>query len=401
MRILFLSDWAYPCDHRFLENVYAKKVANDGHEVVWTMRSDGERSNVREEYWHGCPVYVLPDDDYSPVRTVGKSLFGRLDSHLVLSSIADGRFDIVHVRNDLAMGVAATAVADRYDVPFCHQISHLKAEGLIRLAGRGHAGRLDAVKGVLGKRLRRRVASNADLILPISEAMETYLRERGYDGDMVPLLTGADVSVDPADIPEEPAREEFAFPDGGLLLYMGTMTPIRELEFLFDVLSEVRKRRDTHLLMAGGRRMENRARLKEAARARGVSESVTFTGWIEDDQLLYSAIRAADVGLSPLPPNEILRTNAPIKTLEYLTLKTPVVSSATPDQRTVLERSGGGYAVEYSVDAFADAVLGLLEDDAKRRRMGEAGRTYIRENRSFDVLAEQVLDIYERVVDEY
>lgn len=407
MRLLLLTDWEYPCDHPFLEHVYVDRFADAGHEPVWVMRDSEERARVAEREWNGTPVYVLPDRAYDPASTFLKSVAGSLSTHPV-TDIADrhGPFDIVHVRNDLSMGLVASFLKENDNVYFAHQISHLKAETLDYMA-RDHRLNLSRntrakyiIKGKMGSALRSRICSRADVVLPISDAMEEFLTEQGYQMPMVPVPTGAETTIDPGLIDPRPFVEAYDLPNEQLLLYMGSMSPIRELEFLFEVLARLRTETDAHLVMAGGRNEQYRRQLMDASEAAGVAEHVTFTGWISDDETLNQAICAADVGLSPIPPNEVLRTNAPLKVLEYLNLQTPVVATDTPDQRTVIENANGGAVVEYDAVAFATAIQQMLSSKLKRREMGRSGRRYVREHRSYERLFRLVLGIYDDLLDE-
>ncbi|WP_224333821.1 glycosyltransferase family 4 protein [Haloprofundus halobius] len=398
MKILLLADWTYPCDHQFLTNVYAENFVERGHDVTWVMRPDDpDQKRTERHTWNGSDVYVLPKTAFDPVRNYLRYRTGRITENALFSTdIEFADFEIVHVRNDLPMGLAAAHIANTHDVAFAHQISHLKAESLVEAYREGFESRAAWVKGHLGKRLRRVVADEADLLLPISEAMAEYLSRRGYNTPMEVLPTGTEVSDE---VPNGDSFEsKYSVESDHVLLYMGSMSPIRRLEFLFDVLGEVKQSHDVELFMLGGRSKERRERLKRLASEAGVSSNVTFTGWITDRDEIDAAVAAADIGLSPLPIDSVLRMNAPIKTLEYMSLATPVVASATPDQRAVLEESDAGMAVDYDVGQFSAAIEKLLSSPEQRRQMGQRGRDYVSERRNFHVLTEKVERMYESIV---
>ncbi|KTG09030.1 group 1 glycosyl transferase [Haloprofundus marisrubri] len=400
MNILLLTDWTYPCDHQFLTNVYAENFVKRGHDVTWVMRPDDPNQTCTEhQTWNHSDVYVLPTTAFNPVRNYLRYRTGRITENALFSTDIDfADFDVVHVRNDLPMGLAAAHIANTRDVAFAHQISHLKAETLVEGYHEGFENRAAWVKGHLGQRLRRTIAVNADTVLPISEAMKQYLSQSGYEMPMEVLPTGTEV-ID--EVPNgEPFREAYGLKSEYLMLYMGTLTPLRRLDFLFDVLAEVNEKHDTELVIAGGRFPENRERLQRLASQSGMSSKITFTGWISDRNELHRAVAAADVGVSPLPTDGLLRTNAPIKTLEYMSLRTPVVASATPDQQSVLDASGGGFAVNYTVPDFSVAVSKLLNSEELRRKMGSRGHSYTTEQRNFEVLTERTEKIYERMIEQ-
>lgn len=81
--------------------------------------------------------------------------------------------------------------------------------------------------------------------------------------------------------------------------------------------------------------------------------------------------------------------------LEYLLFETPVVVSNAPDQRRVVEESNGGFVVPYSIDAFVEALSKFFDlPSSERSAVGASGRAYVKHNRGFDTLTEQLLEIY-------
>lgn len=393
MRLLVLADWEYPCNEPFMREVYAKRWQERGHEVVWGFRST--EKEIKGEKWRGTPAYLLPSRFHSETRVAIDRLARR---NQVLEPLweAEGPFDVIQVRNDLALGLRATQLARKKDIQFVYRLSHLKPETLSLGYRKGITGYglSDYLRGQLGKRFRRIILNRADLTLTISDAMTNYLQSRGFQGRVESLPMGADTSIDPTDIDPEPFRERFGI-KSDYLVYIGTMNPIRQLEILFPVLKKVRKRYpETKLVMVGGRSDEHRDRLERAAYRHGVADGVCFTGWVEETTL-RRAVVGADIGLSVFPPNHVLRTNSPTKALEYMNLATPVVGTQTPEQIEILSESCAGCAVEFETEAFSETILELLADPDTRRQMGRRGREYIENNRSYDLLCERAISFYE------
>jgi glycosyltransferase involved in cell wall biosynthesis len=90
------------------------------------------------------------------------------------------------------------------------------------------------------------------------------------------------------------------------------------------------------------------------------------------------------------------------KVVESLGMAVPVVTNGEiPDQRELVERSGGGLVTAYDPDALAEAVVALLRDPAEAARRGEAGRRYVSAHRSYEVLARELASRYETLVAEH
>lgn len=392
MRLLVLTDWEYPCDHEFLNEVFSKRLTEKGYDLVWVMRPRENHSGMIEQYdWNGNSVYIPPKNAYDPIRTSINYFTKRMEDHTVVALLDDiESFDGIHVRNDLAMGLVASYLSQSYDIPYAHQISHLKAETKIQMAksGESDSSVIDYFQGKLGRHLRKFVSSHATVRFPISETMTDVLREQGYSEPLIPLPTGSNTELDPDSIDPSPFIESYDIPDTPIMLYIGTMNPMRNLEFLIEVVELIRQEIPVTLLMVGGRNQEYRRRLKREAERVGVEDSVVFTGWISDRSKINQAIKVADIGLSPLPPTDVFQTNAPIKVLEYLALETPVVASDIPDHRTVVNESGGGRIVNCHSAAFAETIINLLQSDKARKRMGANGREYVQNYRSFETLTD-------------
>ncbi|WP_255458659.1 glycosyltransferase family 4 protein [Haloarcula sp. JP-Z28] len=381
-----------------MREVYAKRWQDAGHTVTWVMRPSGNDANSRET-WRGSSVYVAPDYvyRYRNVFSVGSKKGTKwLDS--IWNS--EGGFDVVQVRNDLAAIPPTRRLAHTHNIPIVFRHSHLKAETLML----GYKNRVDGYslvdygKGLAGRELRDRLLSAVDAVFTISDAMSRYHQEeRGVNTPMYSLPMGADTSLTADEIDPEPFCSDYGLNEGGYLIYMGSMNPLRNLEFLFEVLSIVRESKpETKLVLVGGRDKRRQDRLRTLAETHGVSDATVFTGWINETDL-HRAIKGAAIGLSPLPPNGVFRTNSPTKVLEYLNLGVPAVTTRTPEQIEMTEVSRGGKAVDYTPEAFADTITTLLNDPATRQKMGAAGKEYVSKNRSYDDIFQTVVDLYRKL----
>jgi glycosyltransferase involved in cell wall biosynthesis len=396
MRLLYLVDLSLSNFYPLLTEVFGKRLQERGHEVIWVTRPEGDEG-YHQTTIHGQQAYVLPRSEYSEIRSFTKYLTHRSHTSHVFEIFEKHQpIDCVQVRNDLSMALAASTLQRRTGCHFVHRITHLKAETTWYMARNGqsmHPAR-DYLKAWSGRRLRDYLANRADLVLPISEAMETELSTNITTTSMEPLPTGVDTELDRSDTDPQLFRDRFDIGDREIILYIGSMSPSRNLEFLLEVIQQLDM--DGRVLaMVGGRDSEHRNRLRSMSRKMGIADSVLFTGWLEDRKMVYNANAAAAVGVNPLPTNNILRTSAPIKVLEYLLFETPVVVSDAPDQRRVVEDSNSGFVVPYSVGPFAEALSKFFDlTPTERSTMGASGRAYVKCERGFDRLTEQLLGIY-------
>lgn len=395
-KLLYVTDWEFPCDEPFMREVYAKRWQNHGNDVVWVMR--GDTDEITRERWNGSPVYQL-SSAYDPMKALTRRIFSGGDELQHIYE-REGPFDVVQVRNDIPMAANVTNLMRDVDTPTVFRHTHLKAEELSmgyrdRVSGYSMA---DYAKGHVGKHVRNHLMGSFDRIYSISSAMSDYLHQSGITTPVMNLPMGADTTLNPKYIDPDPFLQEWGLHGHNYLVYIGTMSPFRRLEFLFSVLEHLQEDHpDVKLVFVGGRKKKNRDRLRRLSREAGVEKDVIFTGWVEKSTV-NRAVVGASVGVSPLPPNKVLRTNSPTKVLEYLNLETPVVVNRTPEQQRFIEKSDGGIAVPYEPKAFADAVSNFLLNTDIRRESGESGRAYVKANRSYDVLYRRAKQYYNELL---
>jgi len=101
-------------------------------------------------------------------------------------------------------------------------------------------------------------------------------------------------------------------------------------------------------------------------------------------------VQEADVCVSPIYPVPILRAGSPTKLVEYMAMGKAAVANDHPEQRRLLEASGGGYCVPYDEPAFARAIVALLQNPQGAELMGRRGRRYVLEHLTYGVIADEV-----------
>ncbi|MCX6461566.1 MAG: glycosyltransferase family 4 protein [Actinobacteria bacterium] len=112
---------------------------------------------------------------------------------------------------------------------------------------------------------------------------------------------------------------------------------------------------------------------------------IRYEGFVDNDQAL-DLIEGSGVGLSLLHDQPNYRHSMPTKVVEYMARGIPVVTTPLPRARSLVEEAASGVIVPFNDPAAAaDAVLGLLNDDERRRQMGAAGHEHVRAHANWDV----------------
>jgi glycosyltransferase involved in cell wall biosynthesis len=103
---------------------------------------------------------------------------------------------------------------------------------------------------------------------------------------------------------------------------------------------------------------------------------VVFRHWTPESEV--EEIRAFDVGIKPMPDDEWARGKCPMKELQYLALGIPAVCSDVGGTREAVRHGDNGYLVS-AEDEWMEALLRLVDDQALRARLGDAGRRTVLE----------------------
>jgi glycosyltransferase involved in cell wall biosynthesis len=180
-----------------------------------------------------------------------------------------------------------------------------------------------------------------------------------------------------------------------LIGYVGVMNSQDGLDILLDVALRVKNlgRRDIHFTCVGaGPELPN---LRRMNKEKNLEETVTFTGYVPDAELL-EILSTADVCVNPDRPCEMSSVSTMIKIMEYMALGKPIVQFEGKEGRfSAQEASLYSQGVDHVAD-FADKILWLLDHPEERARMGEFGRRRIETDLGWEHSADKLLAAYEK-----
>jgi glycosyltransferase involved in cell wall biosynthesis len=400
MRLLMFPHYRYPCSHAMLDCVYTHIFPLKGHIVQWIMETNGIKDGQTQTDWNGTKVTLIPHSGNGWMV----SAFGYLNKlrflFSFLNSLPEEGFDIVQVRNEMAASFFALWLRQRTGARFVFQISSPDAELRISMARDGLISprMIHLVRGHLKITMRRWVCRHADAVLAISDAMRAdMLRKDGLPaGKVVAFPLGFDDRMMPRENDLIDARNRYGIDERPLLIYFGSLAPVRHPDFLIPVLQRVCKEMaDVRLLLVGeGNVSRDIDDLKDGFARAGLAGNVLFTGQISRRDV-GALVCLSDASILPIRPIHEYVISSPTKLIESLGLGTSViVNREIPEHVVVVNQSGGGVLVDYSPDAFASTAVDLLRSPQKRKTMGEKGRAWVNANRSYQILADQVEKMY-------
>lgn len=277
----------------------------------------------------------------------------------------------VHVPNPAA---AFAIVAARYHGPLVimHQSDTLGRRTLKRLA--------DPFVNAMMRRADRIIVAS-QRYLSSSEELAPF-REK-----CAVIHMGINIEKEREDIEAESAKVVQQYGQR-LVLAVGRLVGYKGFIYLLEAMRTV----DATLLLVGTGPLD--AALKQSAQDFGVSHKVKFLGKVENLQKYY---RASSVFVLP----SISRAEAfGLVQLEAMAAGLPVINtdlnSGVPE--VSLDGITGITVPPEDANSLAQAINMLLENDALRKRMGEAGR--IRAHREFapGLMIERTMQLYEEVL---
>lgn len=180
---------------------------------------------------------------------------------------------------------------------------------------------------------------------------------------------------------------------GTVALFVGTVTPRKRVVDLVEAAGRVLPDRDATLVVAGATDLdpEHALRAEELAVDAGVGDSVVFTGFVPEADLL-ALYDLADVFVLPSAEE-----GSSVAVAEAIAAGVPVVGTDIPGIAQQIADGTHGVLVEVGdVDALAGALATLLDDPDRRESMAAALSERARAL-SWERVTDRVLAIYEAV----
>ena len=199
-------------------------------------------------------------------------------------------------------------------------------------------------------------------------------------------------SVDPGLFrpnPRPELRKKLAPEGQGVMMHISNFRPVKRTGDLLDILAFVRARTEAKLILVGDG--PDRPVVEAAARKRHMDDDVVFLGnYANIEELLP----VADVLLQPSASESF-----GLASLEALSCGVPVVASDVGGLPEVVEHGKCGYLYEVGdAGAMAEASVEIMTDPELRKRLSTAARARAVENFDVSRIAQQYLDLYERLI---
>jgi glycosyltransferase involved in cell wall biosynthesis len=182
-----------------------------------------------------------------------------------------------------------------------------------------------------------------------------------------------------------------------LAAYLGVMGPQDGVDIVLRaaavIVHQLGRDDVSFTLMGSGDSFPDLMALRSQLR---LEDYVEFTGRAPDD-LVFQVLSTADVGLSPDPWNPLNDVSTMNKTMEYMAFELPVVAFDLRETR-VSAAGAAVYAEPNDVTKYARSILELLDDEPRRRAMGQLGRSRVEEQLAWRHQKDRYVGVYDSLL---
>ena len=341
-----------------------------GSQVLVRQLADGIRGR-------GHAVHLVTYGPVRPGRPGPRP--GRLARDVALTwrlwrTVERAGIDVIHAHNYEA-AVASLLVGRVTGRPVVYHGHNALAEEL-PLYFRGASARRLARR--IGRLLDSHVPRRADFCIAVTEDLGDMLRRRGVADDGVACIA-------PAVTPRAAASPPTPGGSSGLVCYAGNLDGYQNLELLLRSFALVRAR-------VPGARLVLVTHAAPDPRLGSPGPGVEVVRAASYDEV-RSRFDAADVAVCPRAE----RSGFPMKLLNYMAAGKPIVASAG-SAKGIRDDVTGRIVPDGDEQAFAMAIVDLLQDPATRTRLGTAARRTVEDPRAWDSVLDRVESIYRRVL---
>lgn len=276
-------------------------------------------------------------------------------------------------------------------------------QGLLGLAAKGASG-LPLVSTFFGVELTwmekqfpflapllRRIVRGSDAVTAISTYTAGRLKRQvpGVDPAIIPF--GAAV-----DAPAEPPPYTFDGARPFELLFVGRLVERKGVHLLLDAVAALPPDRPAIVHVVGDG--PERERLQARAERLDLGGRAVFHGFVSKDEL-ERRLRTCDALVLPAVIDAKGDTEGlGVVLLEAMSYARPVIASAAGGIVDIVRDGRSGFLVPPGdAPALTSAISRLMEDPARARAFGLAGREDVEANFSWDVIADRLAEIYRRV----
>ena len=243
--------------------------------------------------------------------------------------------------------------------------------------------------------LERCTMRSADHVISTNESYRRLVMNRdGVKPERVTVVrTGPDPDKMKA-IDAVPARRRGR---EHLAAYIGVMGPQDGVDIVIKtahyVVNTLQRTDISFTLIGSGDCFDELVGLRDELK---LGDFVEFTGRAPDETV-QEILSTADIGMSPDPRNPLNDVSTMNKTMEYMAFGLPVLAFDLRETRASAE-DAGAYATPNDIEEMARLLVDLIDDEPRRKAMGDTGRRRIEDKLAWRHQEPHYLSVYNRLL---
>lgn len=389
MKILHVAHFFYPC-------LSAGGVVNASYQIarmqardnsVKVISSDACKERLKfEESRYDVDIDGIKVDYFKNISNRFK-LATMLDTPIgaifrIKNQIRD--FDVVHVHEHRqTLSIIACYFARRYGIPYVVQahgsvLPFFQKEGL---------------KNIFDKVFGFKILHGASKVFALTEVEKEQYLKMGVEEDRIEIVPLGINIEEYSDLPEEGIfREKFNISkDDKLIIFIGRVHEIKGLDLLIDAFKELADSEDDVKLAIVGPDDGYMDALNLRIAECDLSDKVIVTGPLYKSEKQEALV---DCDLFVMPSKyESFTTSG----LEAMACGKPLVLTKNNHIHDWVDGSVG-LACDDDKMSLKDSMAEVLFDEELSKKFGMNGRRLIQEKYNWDMINEQILNIYESII---
>lgn len=298
---------------------------------------------------------------------------------------------LIHAHSPCLNGLAAIG----HGVPFVYEMRSSWEDAAVSEG----ATQEDSMRYRVSRYLETFVARRAVAVTVICEGLRQELISRGIDAEKITVVPNAVPGrfFEARSVEEvEALREKLGLTDAKIIGYFGSFFHWEGVENLVRALPKiVRSVPNVKLMLAGSGRLEES--IRNTVSALGMQRHTIFAGRIPAEEM-PNYYGLADAMVYPRLSNRLTEMVTPLKPLEAMAQKTPVVATDIGGHRELIDdnRTGFLYPADDD-DALCARIVGILTSELSVASVVSVARREVERDRRWATISKRYMDLYDRL----
>ncbi|MFW0179411.1 glycosyltransferase family 4 protein [Rothia sp. P7208] len=313
------------------------------------------------------------------------------------------KINLIHTTTNYPNAIVAKALSQELNIPWVYEVRGMMEQTWVSQKKTPQQQK-DAEQSQRFTSIQARetqLMHEAHHIVTLSNVMKNLIVERGIPAEKITVIPNAvREELFEQNLSSTQARNLLGLPSEGF--WVGSVSSLVDYEG-FDVLLRAvaiarSQGEDIRVLLAGSGAAQ--PSLRSLVQELNLQEHTTFLGKITPDKAMI-AHQGLDLFVVPRKNTRVCRSVTPLKPIEAMALKRPVLCSDIPPlaeliNNTVTAQTGKLFLVE-NCQSLAEAIIDLKNNPPLRAELARQGREFAR-TRTWKSNAERMTEVYHKIV---